>query len=82
MKENDIITKVDDATISSPDSLSAAVKKHKPGDKVSINYLRNKEQKTTAELSKWKGSTLFGFDDMGQNFKLNMDQFNFDKNCS
>lgn len=80
LKENDIITKVDDATISSPDDLSAAVKKHKPGDKVSINYLRNKkEQKTTAELSKWKGSTLFGFDDMGQNFKLNMDQFNFDK---
>ena len=80
LKENDIITKVDDATISSPDDLSAAVKKHKPGDKVSINYLRNKkEQKTTAELSKWKGSTLFGFDDMGQNFKLNMDQFNFNK---
>jgi serine protease Do len=80
LKENDIITKVDDTKISSPDDLSAAVKKHKPGDKVSITYLRNKkEQKTTAELTKWKGSTLFGFDDMGQNFKLNMDQFNFDK---
>lgn len=80
LKENDIITKVGDASISSPDDLSAAVKKHKPGDKVTITYLRNKkEQKTTAELSKWKGSTLFGFDDMGQNFKLNMDQFKFDK---
>lgn len=80
LKENDIITKLDDAKISSPDDLSAAVKNHKPGDKVSITYLRNKkEQKTTAELTKWKGSNLFGFDDMGQNFKLNMDQFNFDK---
>jgi len=80
LKENDIITKLDDAKISSPDDLSAAVKKHKPGDKVTITYLRNKkEQKTTAELSKWKGSTYFDYDGMGQGFKLNMDQFNLDK---
>jgi serine protease Do len=73
LKENDIITKIDDKKISTPDDLSAAIKAHKPGDKVTITYLReNKEKKTTAELTKWKGpqSMLlekelnFGLDDM------------------
>lgn len=71
LKENDIITKVDDAKISNPDELTAAIKKHKPGDKVTITYLRDKkEQKTTAELTKWKG--------MG-NFKMDMGDMNFEK---
>ncbi len=71
LKENDIITKVDDAKITNPDELTAAIKKHKPGEKVAITYLRDKkEQKTTAELTKWKG--------MG-NFKMDMGDMNFDK---
>lgn len=71
LKENDIITKVDDSKISNPDELTAAIKKHKPGDKVTITYLRDKkEQKTTAELTKWKG--------MG-NFKMDMGDMNWDK---
>jgi len=60
LKENDIITKIDDTKIESPDDLSAAIKKHKPGEKVTVTYLRDKkEQKATAELTKWKGMNLF-----------------------
>ena len=56
LKENDIIIKVDDKKIEDPDALSEAIQKHKPGEKVTITYLRDKkEQKTTAELTKWKG---------------------------
>lgn len=56
LKEGDIITKVGDKKIETPDDLSAAIKAHKPGDKVTVTYLRDKkEQKATAELGKWKG---------------------------
>lgn len=56
LKKADIITKIDDKKISTPDDLSVAIKAHKPGDKVSITYLREgKEQKIIAELGKWKG---------------------------
>lgn len=60
LKEDDIITKIDDKEIKNPDDLSAAISKHKPGDKVTVQWLRDKkEQKATAELSKWKGMTGF-----------------------
>lgn len=79
LKENDIITKLGDAKIEGPEDLSAAVKKHKPGDKVTISYIRDKkEQKLTAELSKWKGMSTYSFTP-GQNFKMNLEDFNFDK---
>ncbi|MEK7224060.1 MAG: PDZ domain-containing protein, partial [Bacteroidota bacterium] len=53
LRENDIITKIDDTKIEDPDDLSSAIKKHKPGDKVTVTYLRDKkEQKVTAELTK------------------------------
>ena len=56
IKEEDIITKIDDKSIANPDELSAAIKAHKPGEKVTVTYLRDKkEQKVTAELTKWKG---------------------------
>jgi serine protease Do len=56
LKEDDIITKVDDKKIEDPDDLTKIIRAHKPGDKVSITYLRDKkEQKTIAELTKWKG---------------------------
>jgi serine protease Do len=61
LKKGDIITKIDDKKIDSPDDLSAAVRKHKAGEKVSVTYLRDKkEQKGTAELTKWKGVTVYG----------------------
>jgi serine protease Do len=60
LKENDIITKIDDSKIEDPDELSAVIKKHKPGEKVTVTYLRDKkEQKVTAELTKWKGLNMF-----------------------
>lgn len=66
LKKGDIITKLNDKKISTPDDLSAAIKAQKPGDKVTITYLRdNKEQKATAELGKWEGHF---FTTNGQNF--------------
>lgn len=80
LKEGDIITKVDDKKIESPDDLSTAIKAHKPGDKVTITYLRDKkEQKATAELTKWKGLNVFGSTAPGQNYKLNLDGMDFNK---
>jgi serine protease Do len=79
LKENDIITKVDDKKIEEPDDLSAAIQKHKPGEKVTITYLRDKkEAKVTAELTKWKGVTSWGLG--GDNkFKMDMGAMHFDK---
>lgn len=62
LKEGDIITKVNDKTISDPDDLTKAIQSHKPGDKVSITYLRDKKsQKTPVELGKWKGIGMKAF---------------------
>jgi serine protease Do len=56
LKKGDIITKIDDKKIESSDDVTEAIRSHKPGDKVSITYLRDgKSQTTTTELSKWKG---------------------------
>lgn len=59
LKKGDILTKIDNKKIESTDDVSEIVRAHKPGDKISITYLRdNKEQKTTAELGRWKGVNL------------------------
>jgi serine protease Do len=76
LKEGDVITKIDDKKIEDPDDLSAAIKAHKPGDKVSITYLRDdKEQKATAELGKWKGVNVFT---TTPGYKMDMGNMNFD----
>jgi serine protease Do len=71
LKEDDVITKVDDKKIDDPDDLTKVIRGHKPGDKVTISYLRDKkEQKATAELGKWKGagfSALMKMPDMDWN---------------
>jgi serine protease Do len=60
LKKGDVITKIDDTKIETPDDLSDAIQDHKPGDKVTVTYLRDKkEQKVTAELGKWKGVRAF-----------------------
>jgi serine protease Do len=60
IKEGDIITSIGDTKVEDPDALSEAVRKHKPGEKVSVTVLRDKkEQKLTAELGKWSGSNAF-----------------------
>jgi serine protease Do len=59
LKKGDIITKIDNRKIETTDDVTDAVRAHKPGDKVSITYLRdNKEQKATAELGRWKGVNM------------------------
>lgn len=75
LKAGDIITKVDDTKIVTPDDLTKAIQAHKPGDKVTIAFLRDqKEQQTTADLTKWKGMPM----QMGMgNLNLNIPQFNF-----
>lgn len=69
LKKGDIIRKVDDAKIETPDDLSEAIKNHKPGDKVNITLSRDKKDQTVAaELGKWKGSMAFS-----QNYNFNLD---------
>ncbi len=59
IKEGDIITKIGETKIDNPDALSEAIRKNKPGSKVSVTFLRDKkEQKVTAELGKWQGGSL------------------------
>ncbi|HET7899293.1 MAG TPA: PDZ domain-containing protein, partial [Flavisolibacter sp.] len=59
LKKGDILTKIDNKKIETTDDVTEAVRAHKPGEKVSITYLRdNKEQKTTAELGRWKGMNI------------------------
>lgn len=56
LKAGDIITRIGDTKIEDANDVTEAVRKHKPGDKVKITYLRDgKEQQTTAELTPWKG---------------------------
>ena len=75
IKEGDIITKIGETKIEEPDQLSAAIRKHKPGEKVTVTLLRDKkEQKLTAELGKWKGASTYGFGP-GQNFKMDMPEY-------
>lgn len=53
LKEGDIITKVDNSPISNPDALSKVIRDHKPGDAVSIHYLRgDKEEQARVTLEK------------------------------
>lgn len=60
IKEGDIITKIGDTKIEDPDDLSEAIRKNKPGTKVTVTFLRDKkEQKVTAELGKWEGGNAF-----------------------
>jgi serine protease Do len=77
LKEGDIITKIGDTKVEDPDGLAEAVKKNKPGDKVSVTYERDKkENKATAELTKWKGVGGYAFAP-GQNFDFKMPEMKF-----
>ncbi len=70
LKEGDVIKKIDEAVIDDPDDLSKTIRSHKPGDKVSVTYVRDKkEQKVTAELGKYKGMS---FGAVSPGFDLNL----------
>lgn len=56
LKKGDIITMIDSKKIETGDDVTEVIRDHKPGDKVSITYLRDgRQEKATAELGKWKG---------------------------
>jgi serine protease Do len=57
LKKGDIITKIDESSIDSPDDVTKAIRKHKPEEKATITYLRDgKEQKATVTLGKRKSA--------------------------
>jgi serine protease Do len=56
LKKGDVITRIAEDNIDDPNDVSKSIRKHKPGDKIKITYLRDdKEQTVTAELGKYKG---------------------------
>ncbi|GAA4378407.1 S1C family serine protease [Nocardioides caricicola] len=46
LAEGDVITKVDDQLVSSADSLVATIRSYRPGDEVTVTYLRDGETRT------------------------------------
>jgi serine protease Do len=91
LKNDDIITKLDDTRITSPDDLRNAIATHKPGDKVTVNYLRDsKEKSVTLELGKSPGTSMtYSIDSLkdminginpGNNFNFRMPRQNFQFN--
>lgn len=81
LKEGDIITRVDDTKVEDHESLSTAIRKHKPEEKATITYLRDgKEQKESVTLGKTSygfamaAPRLQGLADMNRSF--NFDEFN------
>ena len=53
LQKGDIITKVGDKEIATPEELRNAIQSYKPGDKVTINYLRDGKKKSAkVELGK------------------------------
>lgn len=68
LKAGDVITRMGDTKIGKTGDVTTEVRKRKPGDKVAITYLRDgKEQKTTAELTQWKGLRINA---NGDNFRV------------
>ncbi len=77
LKKGDIITAIDGKKIEDPDDLTKAIRDHKPGDKVTVGFIRDKkEQKVTAELTSWKGVMVYSGT---PNFNLNVDDLKLDR---
>ena len=57
LKKGDVITKVDSDLIDGSESLVATIRGHRPGEKVTITYLRDgKTSTTTADLGSDEGT--------------------------
>ena len=50
LQKGDVVTKVDDQLITDADSLVATIRSYRPGDQVTVTFLRGGETKT-AELT-------------------------------
>ena len=60
LRKGDIITKIDGTPISSYSDLSAAIGSKRPGDKVTVSYIRNGRENTSLVVLKdQKGNTSF-----------------------
>lgn len=56
LKKGDIIIRIGDKKVETTDDVTDIIHAHKPGEKVTVTILRkDKEEKLTAELGKWKG---------------------------
>ena len=56
LRRGDVITQIGSERVSSPDELSSAVRKHKPGDRVEVRWERGTEQRSaTVTLSQTSG---------------------------
>ncbi|MFT3749175.1 MAG: PDZ domain-containing protein [Agriterribacter sp.] len=70
--KGDIITKIDETSITDPSSLSSIINNKKPDDEIKITYLRDKkEKKLTLKLGERKES-------FARSFNFNSPQFNDD----
>ena len=47
LEEGDVITGIDDVTVTSADSLVATIRSYRPGDEVEVTYERDGEERTT-----------------------------------
>ena len=62
LKEDDVITKINETKVEDPGDLTKAIGKYKPEDKVTVTYKRDgKEQKATATLGKNKNSYSYSY---------------------
>ena len=65
LRRGDVITKVDETAITNPQSLSATIAEHHPGDKIALTYSRDgKSQKETVVLGKTKSMQMEAFNNM------------------
>jgi serine protease Do len=71
LKEDDIITKIDNTSISDPDDLYKAIGQYKPDDKITITYLRDGKQQTAqAVLGKSKQVRVYSWNSPNGEFDL------------
>ncbi len=79
LKEGDIIIKVGEDKVAGPDDLYKALGKHKPGEKVTITYLRDGKQSTAnATLGKSEQVRVYSWNAPGgDEFYKNSEPYNF-----
>ncbi len=75
LKKGDVITKINETKIASPEELTKTIGKFKPDDKITVAYKRDKkDMKATATLTKRKNETFSFSTPQAYEFK----NFNFD----
>jgi serine protease Do len=66
LKEGDIITKIGDKKVDGPESLTEAIRSHKPKEEVTVSYKREgKEGSTKVKLGEKKGGMAYAFSGPG-----------------